>query len=1049
MLKILKNTLTVKHIFLSVFFVLTLMSFSQNYAIRNYTVEQGLPASFISAIFQDSKGYVWFGSQAGIGKFDGHSVVRYGLSDGVPLKFITDIVETKDNKLIFSTFSKGMVVYDGWKFTRYKPETDFPASKIYDMEIDSNGRVLIGTDRGVLQFLNGKFSVFKLLDYSQKLGVVRVVFEKSDNSFWLGTLNGILVYNNGTWTKYGLKDGLPNNRILAIEEDGKGNIWVGTGKGLCKFERNKWKIISEKKLFNDSIYFILNSKRYGICVATRKGMALFNGGKWSLIDTHCGLISNFAYDLFEDREGNIWIGTQSGASVLINTRIKNFSQKHGLPGNITYAVLVASDNSVWASCDKGIGYYKNGKWNIVNKSKGMFSGSIYEFSEGKNNLIWCVGDSGISVIKNHKLVKLKNVPADKSVYFLSILCDSKGRVWTGTENHGIYLYDNNNWKHIDNKELSVNASVYSFFEDSKGVIWVGFEGGHVRVFYDNKWHTPYFESFMEFSDVTDFCEDIDGNVWISTFGSGLYCDKGDVFEHYTKNNGFVEDNCTFVKSVGSKLFIGTSRGLSVYDGVNVQVFDADNGFGSSELFEDACSIDNEGKLWIGTVGGLTVFDPLCLFEKKVMPKIHFTEIKVGEKSVCKNKQLTLDYKRNNNIDFSFIGLYFSDVGSVLYRYKLDGADEEYIETVKNTVSYRKLPPGNYVFRVTAGVKGYDWLDDEKMFEFTIEPPVWGKTWFRVLAAFICFALGAFVFYYGKLLFFVIREYRRKNYFGNYKLLKKVGAGGVANVYYAFDKISKQNIALKILHGHILESSLLSSFQSEGLVCERIKHPNVIKIYKKGVEKGSYYIAMEFVRGNTLQYFIEKNMLNFGISLVIFKKLILIVRDIHKCGVIHRDLKPENIMLDVRNFEQYNTLTDCEESINKRIKVLDFGLAKYISKKNTTMLNIKSGTPMFLPPEYFLSGQVADYSIDIYSCGVIFYYMITGTLPYCCKSDDIYHLISSIIYDEPVKPSDIKTDVLPELSEFILGIIAKTPEKRITDYNFILKKIDELLKIYFK
>lgn len=291
------------------------------------------------------------------------------------------------------------------------------------------------------------------------------------------------------------------------------------------------------------------------------------------------------------------------------------------------------------------------------------------------------------------------------------------------------------------------------------------------------------------------------------------------------------------------------------------------------------------------------------------------------------------------------------------------------------------------------------------------------------------------------------EIYQKNWFGNYKLVKKIGQGGMGEVFLAYSFKRRKKVALKILYKNIIDPKNLVQFEKEGLICEKIKHPNVIRIFDRGHLQHRYYFSMEYIDGMSLQSVIDTFTLDEKQISIIVYSLINIVTEIHKESIVHRDLKPDNIMFDNEFLvDNKNNNLDFSNYVNKNIKILDFGLAKFVDSKTLSQIDVNTGTPMFLPPECFLNKRNVDPLNDIYSIGVIFYYMLTKHFPYKVEENDIYQIMSTIMYKNPTPLNHYMPELSKDFCDFIDSLICKNPLNRLTNVNlireYLFKKINE-------
>ncbi|MBI3724371.1 protein kinase [bacterium] len=264
--------------------------------------------------------------------------------------------------------------------------------------------------------------------------------------------------------------------------------------------------------------------------------------------------------------------------------------------------------------------------------------------------------------------------------------------------------------------------------------------------------------------------------------------------------------------------------------------------------------------------------------------------------------------------------------------------------------------------------------------------------------------------------------------GDFTLEKKIGQGGMGEVYRARQISLDRPVAVKVLPRTLATMpGFIDRFQREAKAAANIIHPHVIQIYAYGIEDGTPYFAMEFVEGEDLQQRMRRMRrltLEETVDTTIAVASALAVA--HEKGVIHRDVKPSNVMIDRQG----------------NVKVMDFGLAKAASTgTELTQSGIILGTPNYISPEQGRGDQL-DGRADLYSLGVMFYELLTGTLPF--TSDSPAGLIFKHVYEPPEPPRKRNADVPPFLEEVALKLLAKDPGERYADGKALLYDLREFM-----
>jgi eukaryotic-like serine/threonine-protein kinase len=245
--------------------------------------------------------------------------------------------------------------------------------------------------------------------------------------------------------------------------------------------------------------------------------------------------------------------------------------------------------------------------------------------------------------------------------------------------------------------------------------------------------------------------------------------------------------------------------------------------------------------------------------------------------------------------------------------------------------------------------------------------------------------------------------------GRYRILRKLGSGGMANVYLAEDEELGRRVAIKILNERYANDELfIERFRREAKSAAGLSHPNIVSIYDRGQAEDTYYIAMEVIEGRSLKELIlTRGPLPVGHAIAYTLEILEALRFAHRHGIIHRDVKPHNIL------------------IGERLKVTDFGIARAGASQMTEAGSIM-GTAQYLSPEQARGAPVTA-SSDLYSVGIVLYEMLTGKVPFA--GDSAIEIAMKHLNEVPRPPSKIRSEIPPDLDQVVLRALAKAPEDR--------------------
>lgn len=273
--------------------------------------------------------------------------------------------------------------------------------------------------------------------------------------------------------------------------------------------------------------------------------------------------------------------------------------------------------------------------------------------------------------------------------------------------------------------------------------------------------------------------------------------------------------------------------------------------------------------------------------------------------------------------------------------------------------------------------------------------------------------------------------------GQYTLVKKIGEGGLGEVYFAQHSMLKRPTAVKMLKPDFSSPEVIARFEREVQLASRLTHPNTIEIYDFGrTPEGVFYYAMEMLNGFTLAQVVQmQGELAPERVIHILHQATASIREAHSVGLIHRDIKPQNIMLVQRGGE------------DDIVKVLDFGLVKDLteSEASQTRTTQVTGTPLYMAPERIKRPTESDMRSDIYALGAVAYYLLAGRTLFKYSSD--LDVIYNVVNTDPESLSTIRPDLPSELVDLVHRCLHKEPEKRPQNVAELYRTIDELKKKY--
>jgi len=747
---------------------------------ENLSLEEGLSQTTVRAILMDKTGYMWFGTDGGLNRYDGYEFKtyrkRWGRDDGLSDNVVTSLAEGERGYLWIGT-SGGLdrlnMATGTIEHYRNDPadENSLRDHEITSLCVDRSGTLWIGTTEGLEKSIDmgGEFEHQRGLPEAPEEGVNILKADRS-GGIWIGTDRALYRKDDDGYSRYEMKGlGNDSNRaITAIEEDHRYRIWVGTRSG----------------------------KLYGLDRQSEKFAPV------SLPTDKTGL-SRSITSIYEDIAGELWIGTDGNGVIRFDPNSGSTSvyrrddtSPHGLRGNIVLSIFGDTGSSIYFGDLTGIiwmGTFSDGVEKVHLKKpfqrydsksynvKGLVGQDVRALWKDKDGTLWAgtYGD-GLRVIDERKGTSgtIRHNPQDPmspdSDRILSIFRCDDDRLLVGTDS-GLDSFDGNVFDTIPFIGMKESPPVRSMTQGNDGTLWIGTERGLFRL--DGAMALPEDEwECLAEAEITSMAFR-DGILWVGTDDDGLFSlsledqtcrhmtpwsddwvmsdrilclmldEKGlwigtdlglqrieeDQVDVYTSENGLPSDVIkAILQDRYGNLWLSTDNGLSRMDPETGDLtnYSMGDGLQGKEFNRGVAITDRFGKIYFGGTKGCNSFYPDNISENEHIPPVVINEVSVfGEPAPMRknrqgyNKVVLTD--RQNYITIKFAALDYTAPKANEYMYRLKGFDENWIHSGNgHEASYTYLPPGRYVFSVKGANNNGVWNEEEANLEIVVIPPIW-------------------------------------------------------------------------------------------------------------------------------------------------------------------------------------------------------------------------------------------------------------------------------------------------------------------------------------
>ncbi len=716
---------------------------AQSYFSKNFTIDDGLPCSSIYHVLQDSKGYLWFGTNLGVSRYDGYNFTNYDLTDGLVDNTVFEIYEDYKGRIWFITLKGLLSYYENGKIHSYAfnnlikenwENTNCPTKKHFYIDsldgihlslihkpminITKDGNLLIPSKN-----LNTTSDVFRILpnghvlsEFSNRLLNNNKLILEGDKSYntkinikyTIGyrpivTKIDSIIYFIDNFTLFAIDYKNNNvkhfsftNELIWISGDPNGIIWIGLYKGGVKgYTNHNLNHPVYELLPETSVSSVLKDKEGGTWFTTlNDGVFYFPSLKVAALTKTDGLNSNFISQI-SYHNNTIWFATENK-----HIYSYNFSQ-------------LKSHNLLTSK----VGYFKCLKWLGDNLfvSYPPFMDNIFMLHDNKKTKIPSLF-KGVIKRKNNSLILFSTV-------LINFIGDSIFKEHPGLKHHRHY---------------------YDVCENKNGDLWIATEAG-LFLYKKNKEYTSMVSTHPLLGHRISSLTLLNDSLWMGTKGAGLLCMTKDTLLHFTKSDGLSSNSIIKIKNNKNNLWIATSNGI-IKMSLNknkgkykIEKWSKANGLTSNEVND--IEITND-KVCVATNKGLCFFDKHLQGTNNYPPPIYIDKVRVNDNDTLNTDYLELEYYQNQ-LSFSYTGISFQKEEPLKYLYKLEGLEKKWKVTTEQERQYSFLPPGNYTFKVKAINNSNISSEKPQVFSFKIKTPYWKTTWFILLT--VCLGIGMAVF----------------------------------------------------------------------------------------------------------------------------------------------------------------------------------------------------------------------------------------------------------------------------------------------------------------
>ena len=734
----------------------------KQYLIDNWSTDNGLPYNNLSHIYQSESGYLWISTFEGLIRFDGKKFDIFTQKDFNAFKTngVYQVDEDHEGNLWLGSQGSGLLRYKEGKVENITPNFEHPISAVY---CSKNGVVWMGTiNSGVYSLIDGRHEELRF--EGLKKAAIRQIVEDEKGRIWFASEgHGLFVYNHGKVKKYTVEDGLLNNSVVALAVGENNELWIGTTKGLCKFENEVITTIPE---FTDvRITAITIDSTQNVWVGARQGVARISKelAKIEWLTSNDGLVGNSVAAITFDKEGSLWICTRrSGLSRIRDGKFVNFSTNVGLSSKNINHILEVAPNEYWIGSDNGtIDLLTDGKISPISLPSQLANARIKHLLKDSKGTIWLASYKGVLKFDGNEITYLSPENGLPEVRARKIYEDSEGNIWIGFRSGGLAkLNQDGEWQVISAQNGLTSEFIMCLAEDKEGQMIIGTNGGGLNVI-DKTGKVKVYGANEGLRGSIIFNLYIDNNniTWMAT-NAGIARFKDGKFSMFNANDGLpintpfdiMEDNLGFFWLPTSDGIIHLSKAnIALYEegklsAIPYVLFDRGDGLISKECTPSAeVLMSSNGNLWFPNLGGFARINPNNIPINQLKPQVHIKKFVVDDQEIDIHQPIVLKPGKKRFI-IDFTALSFVSPPKMKFKYKLSSMDNDWVSIGEDRqATFTNIPYGEHEFQVIASNNDGVWNEEGATLKFELEPYFYQTPWAYVLGFLLFLGLGILVY----------------------------------------------------------------------------------------------------------------------------------------------------------------------------------------------------------------------------------------------------------------------------------------------------------------
>ncbi len=731
------------------------------YILQSWNSEQGLGSESTNDLIQTADGYIWIATYTGLYRFDGKDFTVFNAQNStIPSSNVLRLGYDSNNTLWVGTLH-GLAKYENGTFERPEALSSSSNYIVESMEIMTDNSIWFATkSNNLFRYANDQLEDFTS-DFSDRKSTIITIAEKNGEVYFGTDDSKLIRYTNSKGFQELVDDRSLNgiNQIFVCDH----TIYLGTGNGLFTLLSDELEKV--KVLQNSVITSIAEDTKKSLWLGTMKGLYRYQKDTdfVDFIDESKGLPNNIIRDLLIDNEENLWGGTyRNGLFMLSDGSLTTYSNSNGLSSDIISGVTQLSSNEFLLGNENGeLDLIKDGKISEVNSTLKLPAARLKHLMTDSSGRVWASTYGGLYVLgkKKHRKYNILNGFPDNFIR-LSYQ-DSQNNIWIGTKNAGLIRFKNlDEWEVLDLSNGLTSNYVMSITENPKGQLIVGTMHG-INIIEDMKVKETITTDNGLPSNFSFSIYAQNEYLWIAS-NDGLIRHHPDHIISFDMSNGMPseiiydvlpdENGNLWLPSEKSIIKVNIAQLNEVRKNPSLRVFSEEfnqsDGMKNNHCLGAALSLrDSSGNFWIPTLGGIVLVEPNKVKYERTSITPIIEKILADNRPILINESKITIPASTDRVQIKYTGIKFRNTQKMSFRYRLKPFDETWIESegARNAL-YTNIPPGEYEFEIQSGLN--------QQFEGSIartsiyfEASWWQTIWAKLLAGLLMLFFVLFIYLY--------------------------------------------------------------------------------------------------------------------------------------------------------------------------------------------------------------------------------------------------------------------------------------------------------------